>query len=80
MLFMRYALAATALSTPLVALAADTANTNKLEEILVTGDPMSRSSLDTVSSISTVALQTVGTYSKSSFIAAPNPPPLAPAP
>lgn len=54
MLFMRYALAATALSTPLVALAADTANTNKLEEILVTGDPMSRSSLDTVSSISIV--------------------------
>ena len=54
MLFMRYALAATALSTPLVALAADTANSNKLEEILVTGDPMSRSSLDTVSSISIV--------------------------
>jgi iron complex outermembrane receptor protein len=35
--------------------AADTDNTRKLEEVIVTGDPMQRSSLDTVSSISIIS-------------------------
>lgn len=46
--------ASIALIATLPVLAADNSNPQRLEEVLVTGDPMQRSSLDTVSSISIV--------------------------
>ncbi|CAA0080569.1 Pesticin receptor [Zhongshania aliphaticivorans] len=50
----RFSLTVATLLMPLAAVSAETSSPQKLEEILVTGDPMSRSSLDTVSSISII--------------------------